>query len=108
MLEWNSVVLVPAIGFAAAGLVCAILRLVTAHESGFGMLRSLPGGFVPGFVVSMFAGPYLVVLDAANRWRDGRLTRPMAAITPVLALIWSFCSGVFVIETLILIGLVTA
>ena len=106
MPQWYVMALIPAIGFAAAGMICALLRLAIHDENRIGAFRHLPLGVLLGFVISMFAGPWLVASLTFERWREGRLSRGLATIAPPLTLLWSFCAGVFVIELLMIIGLV--
>lgn len=106
MIAWQVWLLIPAIGFATAGVLSAMLQFSGGGGIRFPAYRGSSAALALSFAACMFAGPYLAVSILAERWRQGSLTAILAMTMPLIVLLWSFCAGVFVIEILATIGLV--
>ena len=54
----------------------------------------------------MFAGPWLVLSQGLRYFANGRLPVPAFGLLAGLSVVWSFCSGVFVVELLLLLNVI--
>lgn len=60
------------------------------------------------FVYCMFLGPYIVAERSLVYWIEDRIGFSHFAIGAVLAVLWSFCAGIFVAQLLVGLGLLSA
>lgn len=97
-----------ACGFTAAGLVAAAFRVAFGANPRFHARFDtfLAAGW--SLLLCMFAGPFILVSAAISRWRRGRISAPVAAVATLTALVWSFCSGVVLVQLALLAGLLMA
>ncbi len=95
--------LVLASGFVAAGLLNAFHRYavwVDTDEPERPMVLyfdTLPATLW-SILICTFAGPYLVLANGIYFWRLNVLPPYGLAVCGILSLVWSFCSGVFIVE----------
>lgn len=98
------IILVLASGLTAAGLLSAMHRIVWPDEEGddgrLVLHFDTPGAILWSIIICCFAGPWLLVSKGLHFWRRDILPPAGAALCVVLALLWSFCSGIVVIEML--------
>lgn len=103
------VLFVAVFGFVAAGFLSALHRIVSPGEEadGAGTLK-FGGAFETtwSIVVCTFAGPYLIVSNGIRFWQLDILATPVLFLCAGISLIWSFCSGVLLMEILIAFGIV--
>ncbi|MGB7286682.1 MAG: hypothetical protein WBC71_07115 [Salaquimonas sp.] len=104
---------VMASGFVAAGLLNAVhITLQNAIDeppaNGMALYFHSPPAIAWSMFVCTFAGPYLVLSQSLHFWKQGHLPFPVLALCMFLSLIWSFCSGVFIVESAIALGLAKA
>lgn len=57
-------------------------------------------------IMCFLAGPYLVLLQSYKYWQKQQIPSSAFSICVLISLMWSFCTGVFVVEIGLLIGLV--
>lgn len=100
-----------AAGFVTAGLLNALHRVVQEtegeDEDSLFLYFDSPGAALWSLMVCVFAGPYLVLTMGYRFWRLEILPAPAMALCGMVALIWSFCSGVVILEAGIVLGLIT-
>ncbi|WP_394689326.1 DUF6949 family protein [Hoeflea sp.] len=91
-------VVIAATGFAASWIALEIARWfgwlvfrVPVHEEG--LLRQ-----VAILVLTAVIGPRLLLATGHERWRHGSVSLPLYAVISMIALGWSMCSGVVVLQ----------
>ena len=93
-----------AIGFSFSGVVAAAWQIFSGAD-GIKLRREnrrrpLAAVFVAMLFVCAFGGPYLVVTRLARGWRDGIFGIAGIGAVIVACALWSFCSGVLLMEAL--------
>ncbi|MEZ5872688.1 MAG: hypothetical protein R3D32_12785 [Nitratireductor sp.] len=106
MDDWELFAFVIACGFTASGLLAEIHKLATTSSPSFTLYFNSPLSIIWSVIVCMFAGPYLVLARGWYFFTSGQLRISGLGLLAGLSAIWSFCSGVFVVELLILIDVV--
>ena len=89
--------IVIAVGFAVSGAVSSFYQLVTSERADFMPFSMSPMAVMVAFLLSMFAGPFII---ASKIWTGltRRNTRaPLVALLLVICGLWSFYSGFFVL-----------
>lgn len=107
MPDWIIFIFVVCCGFTVSGIAGATLRLVAGSDPRFRVSKSGVAGIFGALLVFMIAGPYMVVSAAMRSWTAGALPVLGLLMAGGLATAWSFCSGVFVVQALLLAGLVS-
>lgn len=97
-----------AFGFVTSALVYNFHIAVMGKASGFVVSFYNFHQFLFGFVFCMFVGPYLVLEKGVTLWRFGGISLPILVFCCFVALLWSFCSGIFVTQVLMISGVLTA
>lgn len=105
MTDWTLMLFVIASGFTAAGLLSAIHRAVSGSDAEMRLSVASPLAVFWSILLCAFAGPYIAVSHAWPYWRQGDLPHHRMALVAAISGIWSFCSGVFVVQFCALIGL---
>ncbi|MEM9332783.1 MAG: hypothetical protein AAGA53_15780 [Pseudomonadota bacterium] len=95
-----------AFGFVTSALVYNANTAIKGRTSGFTVSFQSVSQFLFGFVFCMFVGPYLVLERGFTFWRFGGITFPIFLFCFGVALLWSFCSGIFVTQLLMITGIV--
>lgn len=103
------VLLVLASGFVAAGLLNAIHQSVVTVDEGDGerpfvLYFDTPGAIAWSMLMCVFAGPYLVLSNGLYFWRQKIFPGIGVAVCALLSAIWSFCSGVFIVEVVSIVS----
>lgn len=57
-------------------------------------------------VMCFLAGPYLVLIQSYRFWKANIIASSVFTICIFISVIWSFCSGIFVVEAGLLIGII--
>ena len=98
-----------AIGFGFVAAAIFTFSLVIASESGKGFRISLESRWqiATGFVLCMFAGPFLTMKNSFSFWRQGLLSNQIFMVATLLSVLWSFFSGVLITEFLVFSGMVS-
>ncbi len=97
MLEICLYAYVTAIGFCAAGLAASLAQLLTGRPMAFALDLAGPPPTFLGVFASIVAGPVLLMRNALTAALQGRAAHWLALAT-VIAVVWSFCSGVVLLE----------
>lgn len=100
-----------AFGFVLAGLLNAIHQTIMPKgedDNGHFLLYfDNPFSSIWSIIICVFAGPYLVVKNGFRFWYKGLLPGVALSLCAFVAAVWSFCSGVVVIQTAITLGILT-
>jgi len=98
VLELLLLVYATAVGFVAAGLAASLFQLVTSRPVAFVLPSTrLVSCFVAGLSFAL-VGPYIVARAAVRaRWSDRKPLTWLAGGL-ALALLWSTCSGIVVLD----------
>ena len=93
-----------AVGFVAAATLSSFYELVTSRRADF----SLPGGGLSKIavvlVMSMFAGPFIVIQKLIAGLSSREISIIPAAFGAIIVGMWSVCAGVFYVSLLIAAG----
>ena len=97
-----------ALGFAAAGLCSSGYQLITSRLPSFGQLSSGPSATtiaaVPLLIVS---APFLIMRNTLLGRREGRRFE-FVFLATLIAGFWSLMSGLVMVETMQVLGLLVA
>lgn len=96
-----------AFGFVTSALVYNADVAIRGKPAGIALSSYNIAHVLFGFVFCMFVGPYIVLERSFTFWRFGGISMPVLLICGLIALLWSFCSGVFVAQLLMISGIVT-
>lgn len=107
MENWGVLAFVLAIGFATSGLMSAIHINAIGSPAEFRLWLTNPLAVAYSFFVCMVAGPYIIATKSLSYWREGYLPNSVFGICLMLAVAWSFCSGILIAEGLRLCGFVS-
>lgn len=83
------------------------------QEHEFNEARSLmlrfgtPFEILSSIILCFLAGPYLVLIQSYRFWKTQQITTSVFTICLFVSVIWSFCTGVFVIEVGLLLGILS-
>lgn len=87
-----------AVGFACAGMSASLFRLVTSRPPRFALLgRSWFAAFT-SFLFFAVCGPAILATASIRRQRDGSHSLGLAIGGLAVALLWSVCSGIIVLD----------
>jgi hypothetical protein len=90
-----------AMGFVTSATLCSFYQLVTSERADFSMARNGPSGLVFVVLMSMFAGPFMVVQKVISGLRSREISPLLAGTGAVLAGMWSVCAGLFYVSLLV-------
>jgi hypothetical protein len=96
-----AVIFAIACGIAAAGLVSSLHQAVAGEAAGFRVPAGSPFAAVWALLLSLFAGPFFVISIALPAGMATRRFALRGTAAAILALAWSFCSGVVVIQLML-------
>jgi hypothetical protein len=105
------IIMAMALGFTVAGFLTALHRTVfpAVDNVGEGALLlqfDTVGHSVWSSVICTLAGPYILFVNAIRFWLRQVLSFAGLTICASVSLLWSFCSGVLIVETLIAAGII--
>ena len=95
-----------AFGFVTAALLHSAELAIRGQRTGFTVSFENAGRFLLGFVYCMFVGPYIVLERGVIFWRRGGISSELLALSFLITVLWSFCSGIFVTQLLMVSGIV--
>ncbi|MCB1387441.1 MAG: hypothetical protein KDJ80_16015 [Nitratireductor sp.] len=117
-----------AVGYVVAGLLAALHRVVfSLPEASLDVATEISGGMAPGrpaspmivlhfttfadkawsLFVCTFAGPYLLIRYGTWLWRSRRIGGNALAACLAIGVLWSFLSGVVLVELAAYCGLLS-
>lgn len=106
MQGWGILLFILASGFIAAGFVAAMHHTVSGTSASLRLSFAGPLVAIWSLFVCLFAGPYIMIKSAGIYWSKGALSGTIMASCALLSMFWSFCSGIFVVQTLYIVGLI--
>jgi len=104
--EMTMIILISALGFAGSALVAYSGGLLTGETGSYQLSFDSVGGVVAGFLVCMFAGPFITVEQSIAYWRDGLISGRGVSFALLVSLAWSFCSGILIVQFLAYAGII--
>ena len=93
-----------ALGFATSGVGGSLYRLVTSEPPRFVLASRSFGAAFMSFLFFAFAGPVMLVEAAWRRHRSGEGSLTLSLGGLAVALLWSLCSGMVVLEFVLAAG----
>jgi hypothetical protein len=90
-----------AMGFVTAATLCSLYQWVTSQRADFSMARESLPMMVFAVVLSMFAGPYILIQRVIVGMRAREIGPFLAAAGTAVAGMWSVCAGIFYVSLLI-------
>ena len=100
------VIFVLAMGFVSSALLSAIHKTAGGHPNHFHLSLESPVSLVWSFFICMFAGPYIILTNAFRFWRERYLPDVIFLFCLLISGLWSFCSGVLVVQLLSVGGVI--
>lgn len=102
MLQSSLVASITISGFIAAAIMdCGVVAL-TGSNARFEVSARRPMWSAAIFMFCMFAGPYLLLTKSLKFWREGYLPSLVFLACCFVSAVWSFCSGIFVLQALVM------
>lgn len=99
------VLFVTGFGFVASAVTSLLCGLLSGGGS-FRLSFQTTGAVLTSFFICMFAGPYLAVENGVRHWISGSISAGLFLMAVLVAAIWSFCAGIFVIQVLAGLGVI--
>lgn len=90
-----------AIGFVAAGIAASFFKMVTSEAPRFALLGDSWFGLATTFIFCALTGPAIIMDLAIRRRRSERDPIGWMFASAGIALLWSACSGVLVLQLLV-------
>ncbi len=106
ILQSGIIAMVIASGFVTAAMLGSLAAAVGGDDRSFRITLETPSKTLATFVFCMFAGPYLIVGNALNFWKQGYIPASILAFCGFISIVWSFCSGILVLQLLSLSGII--
>jgi len=108
--QLSIVLFVLASGFVTAALLNAIHQMLPGTETEMGQNALVlhfdsPSSIAWSAIICVFAGPYLVLSQGIYFWKRSYLPLGGLLFCGLVSVLWSFCSGVVVMESLIALGI---
>lgn len=97
-LDFLAAIFAMTTGFAAAWVGLEIVRIAGWREpqvAGFGGNPFRVGGEL---VLAALVGPRLLLINGFRNWRAGLVSLPLYLVLAIVAVGWSICSGVVVLQ----------
>ncbi len=97
-----------ACGFTAAGFLVSLYRTAHVDQPAFHARFDTFASALWSLALCTFAGPWILVNAALGTWRMGRLPVALVAVAALVSVVWSFCSGVVLVQLAMLASRLTA
>lgn len=107
MIDSGFVFFIVAFGFVTGALVNYLGGFLNEDGGSFRISFDTAPQILAGLFICMFAGPYLTIEKGVSFWRDGRLSNSIFCVAALISLLWSFCCGIFVVQMLWVLGLIS-
>lgn len=65
-----------------------------------------PMEIIWSIIMCFLAGPYLVLIQSYRFWRVEQIPASAFIICAFVSIVWSFCSGIFIVEAGLMLGLI--
>jgi len=93
-------------GFITAAILSSVIQPNTNGPTDFKVPFESPIKLILLFIYCMFAGPYLLARNALRAFAQNAMSLLLLAGSFVTAIIWSLCSGIFIVQLLMLVGII--
>ena len=90
-----------AVGFVAAGIAASFYTLVTAEPARFRLFSGTIPGLVTSFIFSVLTGPVVVFAYVLCNHRSARLPFLSLLAGLAIAIPWSCCLGIVVLQLIL-------
>ncbi len=101
------ILFISALGFVGSALVAYSGGLLTGSNGSYQLsFHSLPSVAL-GFLICMFAGPFITAEQGLAYWREGLFSSKALSFAVCVSLVWSFCSGILIVQFLAYMGFLT-
>jgi hypothetical protein len=90
-----------AMGFVSAATISNFYQWVTSEPADFAVERRSMTGLAVAILLSMFAGPFIVVRKVIAGLRAQQLRALPALLAVIVAAMWSVCAGVFYLSLMV-------
>lgn len=97
-LDIISAIFVMTTGFAASWVSLEIARLAGWREPAMNEVSGGPVRIGVQLALTAMIGPRLLLLNGFRNWRNGMVSLPLFSVLALVAVGWSMCSGVIVLE----------
>ena len=101
MSEFGVFAFCAASGFVTAATISSFYRWVTSQEADFSVERKSVSGVALAVLLSMFAGPFIVMRKVIAGLRAHEIHALPAALGVLVAGMWSVCAGIFYLSLLV-------
>lgn len=108
MSGFTAIAFAMACGVTAAGVITSLYHISHPARAGFRARFGSPAQALWSVVLCTFAGPWIMLSAALHVWRAGRLPVAWAAVALMISAMWSFCSGVVIVQSALLASLLLA
>jgi hypothetical protein len=88
-------------GFVTAATIATFYQWVTSEAAELFAVKASPAGIAFTVLLSMFAGPFIVVRKVVAGLRARELKALPAVVGVVIAGMWSVCAGIFYVSLLV-------
>ena len=88
-------------GFVSAATISHFYQWVTSKHFDFSLERPSALGLATAVLVSMLAGPYVVVQKVFTGLRSQEMRALTAIAAVAVATMWSVCAGIFYLSLLV-------
>jgi uncharacterized protein DUF6949 len=88
------------IGFVASGITASFFKMVTTKPARFGLLGDGAAGLATTFAFCAVTGPAIIVESALSGSLPRSNTLAWLAGALFVALLWSACSGILIVDLL--------
>jgi len=100
------VLFITATGFITAAILSCAVQSANREAVTLSMPVNVPLKIVLLFIYCMFAGPYLVLSNTLKILNEREVPLYMLGVGFIITLIWSMCSGIFIVQLLLVLGVV--
>lgn len=100
------VLFIIAMGFISSAILSCAVQSATRSSVALSLPDGQPKLLILIFVYCMFAGPYLVLSNTLKALTQHGLPYYMLGGGFIISLIWSMCSGVLIVQLLLILGVV--
>jgi hypothetical protein len=88
-------------GFVTAATIATFYQWVTSERAELFAARASVPGLILAVVLSMFAGPFIVVQKVWAGLRSREINALPAIVGVLIAAMWSVCAGIFYVSLLV-------
>ena len=103
-LDMMTAIFAMATGFAASWVVLELVRIAGWTEPAHSGISGNPLKLGAELALAAMIGPRLLLANGFRNWRNGMVSLPLYGAVALVAVGWSMCSGVVVLELAFMSG----